>query len=73
MYRNIEINVVIFIGAILLVTSVSALLIWGVNTVKDNMLKSKEQFNSSMQEFDDFVQTTQNNTRNNTYLNQIKW
>lgn len=73
MYRNIEINVVIFIGAILLVTSVSALLIWGVNTVKDNMLKSKEQFNSSMQEFDDFVQTTQNNTINNTYLNQIKW
>ena len=52
MYRNVEINIPVFIGVILLVAAISALLIWGVNTFTENMLNSKEKMDTTMQQFD---------------------
>lgn len=73
MYRNVEINIPVFIGVILLVAAISALLIWGVNTFTENMMNSKEELNTTMQQFDELWGNTSNNSVNNLSANQIIW
>lgn len=73
MYRNVEINIPMFIGIILLVASISALLIWGVNIFTNNMKNTKQEFNSGMQEFSEYFETTPQNTISNSIFNQINW
>ncbi len=71
MYRNVEINIPVFIGVILLVAAISALLIWGVNTFTENMLNSKEEMDTTMQQFDQLWEGTPLNSVNNLDINQI--
>ena len=73
MYRNVEINIPMFIGIILLVASISALLIWGVNIFTNNMKNTKQEFNSGMKEFSEYFETTPQNTISNSIFNQINW
>ena len=71
MHRNVEINIPVFIGVILLVAAISALLIWGVNTFTENMLNSKEEMDTTMQQFDQLWEGTPLNSVNNLDINQI--
>ena len=73
MYRNVEINIPMFVGIILLVAAISALLIWGVDIFTNNMETTKQEFNSEMLEINQYFETTPQNTIGNSIFNQINW
>ena len=68
MYRNVEINIPMFVGIILLVAAISALLIWGVDIFTNNMETTKQEFNSEMLEINQYFETTPQDIISNTIL-----
>ena len=53
MYRNVEINIPMFIGVILLVVAISAGLIWGVHTFTQSIINTKQEINTTMQQINE--------------------
>lgn len=54
MNRNVEINVPMFIGIILLVAAITAILVYGVNKTKDLMDESNNKYTSTVNNIEDW-------------------
>ena len=50
MYRDVQINIPMFIGIILLIAIVTSVLVYGVNTFTGLMRKNNDRVNSETQE-----------------------
>ena len=53
MYRNVEINVPLFIGIIILITIVTGVLVYGVNIVTNLKKEHNDKINSGYEKLDD--------------------
>ena len=62
MYRDVQINIPMFIGIILLVAAVTAVLVYGVNVFTDLMHKNNDKVNTESGNLDKWFNTdTQEN------------
>ena len=84
MNRNVEINIPMFIGIILLVAVVTAILVYGVSITKNLMEESNNKYTSTTNDLDNWFNITTDvqageennnsintNTTNNEISNQI--
>ncbi len=54
MYRNVEINIPMFIGIILLVAVITAVLVYGVNVAKNLMEENNNKYTSTANGMEDW-------------------
>lgn len=59
MNRNIEINIPMFIGIILLVAVITTILVYGVNAAKNLMEKNNNKYTSTVNGIEDWFNTTE--------------
>ena len=73
MNRNIEINIPMFIGIILLVAVVTAVLVYGVNVFTDLMHKNNEKINAEVDDLDKWfnAETNNNEVMSKDWLNEV--
>ena len=73
MYRNVEINIPMFIGIILLVAVVTAVLVYGVNVFTYLMHKNNEKINAEVDDLDKWfnAETNNNEVMSKDWLNEV--
>lgn len=59
MNRNVEINIPMFIGIILLVAVITTILVYGVNAAKNLMEKNNNKYTSTVNGIEDWFNTTE--------------
>lgn len=59
MNRNVEINIPMFIGIILLVAVITTILVYGVNATKNLMEKNNNKYTSTVNGIEDWFNTTE--------------
>ena len=59
MNRNIEINIPMFIGIILLVAVITTILVYGVNAAENLMEKNNNKYTSTVNGIEDWFNTTE--------------
>lgn len=69
MYRDVQINIPMFIGIILLVAVVTAGLVYGVNAFRGLMYKNNEKVNSESENLDKWFNTEE--VDEGIYTNEI--
>ena len=73
MYRDVQINIPMFIGIILLVAVVTAVLVYGVNVFTDLMHKNNDKVNTESDNLDKWfnTDTQENGVITNDLINEI--
>ena len=73
MYRDVKINIPMFIGIILLVAVVTAVLVYGVNVFIDLMHKNNEKINAEVDDLDKWfnAETNNNEVMSKDLLNEV--
>ncbi len=73
MYRDVKINIPMFIGIILLVAVVTAVLVYGVNVFTDLMHKNNEKINAEVDDLDKWfnAETNNNEVMSKDWLNEV--
>ena len=73
MYRDVQINIPMFIGIILLVAVVTAALVYGVNVFTDFMHKNNDKVNTESGNLDKWfnTDTQENGVSTNDFINEI--
>ena len=73
MYKNVVINIPMFIGIILLVAVVTAVLVYGVNVFTDLMHKNNEKINAEVDDLDKWfnAETNNNEVMSKDWLNEV--
>ncbi len=73
MYRDVQINIPMFIGIILLVAVVTAVLVYGVNVFIDLMHKNNEKINAEVDDLDKWfnAETNNNEVMSKDLLNEV--
>lgn len=73
MYRDVQINIPMFIGIILLVAVVTAVLVYGVNVFTDLMHKNNEKINAEVDDLDKWFNAEINNNEvmSKDWLNEV--
>ena len=73
MYRDVQINIPMFIGIILLVAVVTAVLVYGVNVFIDLMHKNNEKINAEVDDLDKWfnAETNNNEVMSKDWLNEV--
>lgn len=73
MYRDVQINIPMFIGIILLVAVVTAVLVYGVNVFTDLMHKNNEKINAEVDDLDKWfnAETNNNEVMSKDWLNEV--
>ena len=73
MYRDVQINIPMFIGIILLVAVVTAVLVYGVNVFTDLMHKNNEKINAEVDDLDKWFNAEMNNNEvmSKDWLNEV--
>ena len=73
MYRDVQINIPMFIGIILLVAVVTAVLVYGVNVFTDLMHKNNEKINAEVDDLDKWfnAETNNNEVMSKDLLNEV--
>lgn len=73
MYRDVQINIPMFIGIILLVAVVTAVLVYGVNVFTDLMHNNNEKINAEVDDLDKWfnAETNNNEVMSKDWLNEV--
>ena len=73
MYRDVKVNIPMFIGIILLVAVVTAVLVYGVNVFTDLMHKNNEKINAEVDDLDKWfnAETNNNEVMSKDWLNEV--